>query len=389
MITQAGGDATNIWQKQLFIGQIPYEWGEKELTEYLAKSLHIHDPNEIQSQLRIDSFPNPKESQNERQKKHAFIRVKDVGFHKQLLSDKFKCADGFTLNIKESAQEQNKRKLFFGRLSDEITKEKMIDMIEMVRSGSKNEIEDEFPQVPVKKPGKSRTAFVLFKTHQIAKEVKESFKKLADKNMLEDQLDKKKILQDCSQNRNVDDLVRAVDYHRKRKDQSYPYRLGSNGVHIDDGEVRVGWSLDEHTNRINFTHTISWQGYEMVIQLHENDLDGEFPFGQDSRIILAKKANLERNGLNRTRINHQSRVNHRRRSRENQNRRIEHLFSNLNISNNQNRTRTSLRATSSASSVPSTSRSSNHRSEQSANQQPLHLARDARSESSMFKRQVN
>jgi len=385
MITQAGGDATNIWQKQLFIGQIPYEWGEKELTEYLAKSLHIHDPNEIQSQLRIDSFPNPKESQNERQKKHAFIRVKDVGFHKQLLSDKFKC-DGFTLNIKESAQEQNKRKLFFGRLSDEITKEKMIDMIEMVRSGSKNEIEDEFPQVPVKKPGKSRTAFVLFKTHQIAKEVKESFKKLADKNVLEDQLDKKKILQDCSQNRNIDDLVRAVDYHRKRKDQSYPYRLGSNGVHIDDGEVRVGWSLDEHSNRVNFTHTVSWQGYEMVIQLHENDLDGEFPFGQDSRVILKKK--LDRNG-SVSRIN--SRGNHRRQtisSRENQNQRIEHLFSNLNVSNNQNRSKTSLRATSSASSVPST-RLSNHRADQSANQHPLHLARDARSESSMFKRQPN
>lgn len=386
MITQAGGDATNIWQKQLFIGQIPYEWGEKELTEYLAKSLHIQDPNEIQSQLRIDSFPNPKESQNERQKKHAFIRVKDVGFHKQLLSDKFKCADGFTLNIKESAQEQNKRKLFFGRLSDEITKEKMIDMIEMVRSGSKNEIEDEFPQVPIKKPGKSRTAFVLFKTHQIAKEVKESFKKLADKNVLEDQLDKKKILQDCSQNRNVDDLVRAVDYHRKRKDQSYPYRSGSNGVHIDDGEVRVGWSLDEHSNRVNFTHTISWQGYEMVIQLNENDLDGEFLFGQDSRIILAKKL-VDRPGLIGPRA---SRGGHRRlpsSSCESQNRRIDHLFSNMNISNHQNR-KTSLRATSSASSVPS-SRSPNQRSEQSANQQPLHLARDTRSDSSMFKHQAN
>ena len=74
----------------------------------------------------------------------------------------------------------------------------MIDMIEMVRSGSKNEIEgeltsgytprnnytgsfipylEEFPQVPIKKPGKSRTAFVLFKTHQIAKEVKGKVKK--------------------------------------------------------------------------------------------------------------------------------------------------------------------------------------------------------------------
>ena len=36
---------------------------------------------------------------------------------------------------------------------------------------------EEFPQVPIKKPGKSRTAFVLFKTHQIAKEVKGKVKK--------------------------------------------------------------------------------------------------------------------------------------------------------------------------------------------------------------------
>ena len=39
-------------------------------------------------------------------------------------------------------------------------------------------ISDEFPQVPVKTNGKSRIAFVLFKTHQTAKEVKKSFKKL-------------------------------------------------------------------------------------------------------------------------------------------------------------------------------------------------------------------
>ena len=125
----------------------------------------------------------------------------------------------------------------------------------------------------------------------------------------------------------------------------------------------------------------------MVIQLHENDLDGQFLFGQDSRIILTKKL-VDRPGLVGTRV---SRNGHRRQtssSRENQSRRIEHLFSNLNISNHQNRTKTNLRATSSASSVPS-SRSSNQRSEQSANQQPLHLARDTRSESSMFKRQAN
>ena len=41
-----------------------------------------------------------------------------------------------------------------------------------IYTGSSLTILDEFPQVPMKKPGKSRTAFVLFKTHQIAKEVK-------------------------------------------------------------------------------------------------------------------------------------------------------------------------------------------------------------------------
>lgn len=41
-----------------------------------------------------------------------------------------------------------------------------------IYTGSSLTILDEFPQVPIKKPGKSRTAFVLFKTHQIAKEVK-------------------------------------------------------------------------------------------------------------------------------------------------------------------------------------------------------------------------
>ena len=43
--------------------------------------------------------------------------------------------------------------------------------VEIIPEGQ-NLILDEFPQVPIKKPGKSRTAFVLFKTHQIAKEVK-------------------------------------------------------------------------------------------------------------------------------------------------------------------------------------------------------------------------
>ena len=55
---------------------------------------------------------------------------------------------------------------------------------------------EEFPQVPIKTPGKSRTAFVLFKTHQIAKEVKGKvkgaipikFKTIKDTKTLRNQL---------------------------------------------------------------------------------------------------------------------------------------------------------------------------------------------------------
>lgn len=102
------------------------------------------------------------------------------------------------LNTKESDQEEKKRKLFFGRLTDDITKDKVVDIIELVRPGASEWIEEQFPQVPPQVSGKSRTAFVQFTTHQTAREVKgdrqkyyksntnvcsESFKQLGEVNI--------------------------------------------------------------------------------------------------------------------------------------------------------------------------------------------------------------
>ena len=103
----------------------------------------------------------------------------------RLLREPFK-HEGTSLNIKvnsilkleinyytqESDQEEKKRKLFFGRLTDDITKDKVVDIIELVRPGASEWIEEQFPQVPPQVSGKSRTAFVQFTTHQTAREVK-------------------------------------------------------------------------------------------------------------------------------------------------------------------------------------------------------------------------
>jgi len=45
-------------------------------------------------------------------------------------------------------------------------------MIGTILPGYEDYIEDDFPQVPEQKQDKSRIAFVLFKTHQAAKDVK-------------------------------------------------------------------------------------------------------------------------------------------------------------------------------------------------------------------------
>ena len=77
MITQAGGDATNVYQKQLvrplplktplfvqFVGQIHRDWDEGDLTVFLARELQI-DLEDFESQIKkpIKIFPPSKEGQ--------------------------------------------------------------------------------------------------------------------------------------------------------------------------------------------------------------------------------------------------------------------------------------------------------------------------------------
>lgn len=245
MITQAGGDATNVYQKQLFVGQIHRDWGETELIMFLAKELQIaidDFENQIKKPLKI--FPPPKEGQ----KKCAFIQVKDRDIHTRLLREPFK-HEGTSLNIKESDQEEKKRKLFFGRLNNDITKDKVIDIIEMVRPGASEWIEEQFPQVPPQTSGKSRTAFVQFTTHQTAREVKESFKQLGElsiQNINPEDSNKMSLLKEASQNGNALDLIKAVDYHNKskRKESLATTKFTSCTNQVNLGKIRLNIQIE-------------------------------------------------------------------------------------------------------------------------------------------------
>jgi hypothetical protein len=219
--------------------------------------------DEFEDHIKIDSFSSFKD----RHKKHAFVKVRDKNIHSKLLSKETLRNNGLFLNIKESAQEEYKRKLFFGRLSDEITKDKIIQIIETIRPDTKELIEGDFPQVPPKNGGKSRIAFVLFKTHQTAKEVKESFKKLligSSKKLVRNiNPTLRNLLEECSESRNISDLIRAVDYHKKEKN-----KFSSNSASI---KINIQTSPIGETELAGFLIRQGDKLYEIKLDLHEDD----------------------------------------------------------------------------------------------------------------------
>jgi len=214
MTNQAGGDAGSSWHRQLFVGQIPGDWNRSKLEKHLAHFLKIpedHIPNEIQFD-HVATLEKP----HSNQKKIAFIRFKSESYHSNALKKETFMESEVKLNIKESNQENEKRKLFFGRLCDDITKEKVIDMIEIVCPGYGEHVEEDFPQVPEQNQGKSRIAFVLFKTHQAARDVKEAFKKLIEQNNGPEKNKSIESLKKLSHSgTDIRDLVAAVDYHKR------------------------------------------------------------------------------------------------------------------------------------------------------------------------------
>lgn len=231
MINQAGGDAGNNWLRQLFVGQIPGDWNRGKLEKYLADSLKISE-NDIQTEIQFDHVATLEKTQSNQQKKIAFIRFKSENYHNKALKKETFNESDVKLNIKESNQENEKRKLFFGRLSDDITKEKVSEMIDLICPGYEKHIEDDFPQVPEQNQGKSRIAFVLFKTHQAAHDVKEGFKKLLEPDNRSCKPEVIELLKSRSHNGNdIRDLIAAVDYHKrtgKMEEDRSPSSLAGN-----------------------------------------------------------------------------------------------------------------------------------------------------------------
>lgn len=240
-VNQAGNedDVLSTWQKQLFVGQIPSSWTKNDLTTYFGTILNM-TRDQVMENIKINSIS----GQKDRYKKHAFIKAKGWELQCRLLSKEIFNGSPVLLNIKESNREEFKRKLFFGRLSDEIKENKLIEMIEKVRPNTKHMIEKDYPQVPDKVIGKSRMAFVVFKTHQAAREVKDCFKKMIDwptKRLLVENDHLMKLLEDCSQDKNIYNMIRAIDYSRTKVDKKQKSNKSRQEVLNYLGELEKIW----------------------------------------------------------------------------------------------------------------------------------------------------
>jgi len=274
MTNQAGGDAGNKWHRQLFVGQIPLHWNRLLLRDHLAKYLEIPDDHAA-DEIEIDHDTFEKQSINQEKKKIAFIRFQNESYHNRALKKETFFESDIKLNIKESNHENERRKLFFGRLSDDITKDKVTEMIQQVCPGYEQHIEEDFPQVPEKNLGKSRIAFILFKTHQHARDVLEAFQKLIDQKNANGK-EKMNVLKKYSHNGNMRDLIQAVDYHRRsgklsesRKSVTYPHTM----KHIDLQMQHVDYQVGEDASG-NWVILFTKDQKQVTIRINPRDFSG-------------------------------------------------------------------------------------------------------------------
>jgi len=286
MSNQAGGDAGNQWQRQLFVGQIPLDWDSGRLRDYLCKHLGISEDRSMEEIEINDNNSNNNKSNN--QKRIAFVRFKNEHYHeKALKKDTFNRAE-IRLNIKLSNHENDKRKLFFGRLSLEWTtedmKDKVREMISRVCPGYEEHIDDDFPQVPNlnQESKKSRIAFVQFKTHEQAREVRERFQKLAEEKN-PDLLDK---LAQFSQTGKGEDLAKAVDYH-KRESAKAKFLTGAEVEQHQPQGGRRGYStsFSQDGNKLEFRNEFEpdrEQGCKTTIEVKMRlmEFTHNMPYGQ-------------------------------------------------------------------------------------------------------------
>jgi len=239
MSNQAGGDAGNKWQRQLFVGQIPPQWKSDTLENYFKKSLRLEKADE-EGWINIEW---PKKTQTQKDKKnYAFVKFKAEEDHQVALDPKTFANLDVHLNIKESNDEADKRKLFFGMLSESITPADVIKLIETVCPGYEQLVEDDFPQVPEKTDGKPKIAFVSFKTHEQALHVKDKFNNLPVQKGSVLWEDLKKFSNGHSGT--VQDLLDAVDYHDRTKKRTHRATSGSerkNSLIQDNRRYEFSW----------------------------------------------------------------------------------------------------------------------------------------------------
>lgn len=66
MSNQAGGDAGNQWQRQLFVGQIPLDWDAGRLRDYLSKHLAISEDRSAEEIEINDNNSNNNKANNQK-----------------------------------------------------------------------------------------------------------------------------------------------------------------------------------------------------------------------------------------------------------------------------------------------------------------------------------
>lgn len=149
-------------------------------------------------------------------------------------------------------------------------KDKVREMISRVCPGYEEHIDDDFPQVPNlnQESKKSRIAFVQFKTHEQAREVRERFQKLAEEKN-PDLLDK---LAQFSQTGKGEDLAKAVDYH-KRESAKAKFLTGAEAEqHHQPQGGRRGYStsFSQDGNKLEFRNEFEpdrEQGFKTTIEV--------------------------------------------------------------------------------------------------------------------------
>ncbi|CAG5094342.1 Oidioi.mRNA.OKI2018_I69.XSR.g13468.t1.cds [Oikopleura dioica] len=222
--------------RQLFVGLIPGSWTHENLCKHICEYLHI-PLDKAEQEIHFDRKISNKDSGTK--KKIAFLRFAKPMIHKKALDKATFKGSPVVLNIKESNQEDLKRKLFIGKLSDHVTVDDVEKLISKISPEAAKYIENNFPQVPEKSEGKPKIAFIQFENHHAAYCVKEALKRV----LQHPRPDVISLLEHmCRPGAKLRDVVESVSYYKRSKNDTL---FGPNA----SGSVR---SLNTNKSNMEF-----------------------------------------------------------------------------------------------------------------------------------------